>query len=248
MEPVSAAVVEYIADNLLAAARVQARGGLVEYEHLGAHGYDAGYGYAALLAAGELQRALVKELLAHANEARGLAHALVYLAVRKFHVPRAEGYVLVHRLLEELVLRVLEDEADLEADVARGLLGGEDILPLAVHLPRGRREQAVEVLHEGALARARMPNHGHQLAGVEFHVYILYGRLLERRAHAVGVREVFGFYNSVHWRIPFPYLSAAIMAPAHSSTVSAVRGQLPAAGVEAVYELRRGGDAEPLAL
>ena len=43
-----------------------------------------------------------------------------------------------------------------------------------------------------------------ELAGVELDVYIVYRRLLERRAHAVGVREVFYFYDSVHWRIPFP--------------------------------------------
>ena len=169
--------------------------------------------------------ALIIALLAYADEARRLAHALVDLGLGELHVLRAEGDVLIHRLLEELVLRVLEDEADLEAHVARGLLAREDVLPLAVHRAARGREQAVQVLHEGALARAGVAYDGDELAGAELHINAVHGRLLERSAHAVGVREVFYFYNSVHWRNPFPYPSAAIMASAHSSTVSASSGR-----------------------
>ena len=84
VEPVSRAVVEDVLDYALAAAGVEAGRGLVEYEHPRAHGDDAGDGYAALLAAGELERAALEELLAYADEARRLAHALVYLASESF--------------------------------------------------------------------------------------------------------------------------------------------------------------------
>jgi hypothetical protein len=45
-----------IAQNILAAGGVQARGRLVEHQHVRLHGDDACDGHAALLAAGELER------------------------------------------------------------------------------------------------------------------------------------------------------------------------------------------------
>ena len=114
----------------------------------------------------------------------------------------------------------------------------------------GRREQAVEVLHEGALARARVPNDGHELAGVESpRLYVAYGRLLEGRAHAVGVREVLGFYDRVHWRIPFPSLKRGHYGAGALVHRERRQGQLAAAGAAGSYMSSVvAGTAEPLAL
>lgn len=74
----------------------------------------------ALLPAGELERRALEERLVHTGKARGLAHALIDLLRGEPGIFRAEGNVLIHRLLKELVLGILKDEADLKAHVARG--------------------------------------------------------------------------------------------------------------------------------
>ena len=80
---------------------------------------------------------------------------------------------------------------------------------------------------------------GDEFPGVEVYVYILYRRLFKRRTHAVGVREVFYSYYSVHWRgIPFPLFERGgygVCALVHRE---GVKRQDPAILVEFVYEAR----------
>ena len=76
--------------------------------------------------------------------------------LRKFHalVDGAEGDVLVHRLLKQLVLRVLEHQPHLEADVPDLLRLRPDVLPMEQDLPRRRPQQAVQMLNQGGFAGA----------------------------------------------------------------------------------------------
>ena len=147
-----AAVIGYVFEYSLAAGGVEPGSGLVEDEDLGPHCDDSRYGYAPLLPAGELQRGLLEEVLGEPDEARRLADPLVHLALGELHVLGAEGDIPVYRLLKELVLRVLEHEAHLEAHVPRGLLRCEDIHVLAENAAGGGLQQSVQVLDEGALA------------------------------------------------------------------------------------------------
>ena len=220
-----AAVVGDVAEYALAAAGVEPGHGLVEDEHTGPHGDDARDGDAPLLPARELERGLFKELLRDADKARRLAHALVHLGVGELHVLRPEGDVPVDRLLKELILRVLEHQPDLESHVPRGLLRGEDVLALAVDRALVGAEQAVEVLYEGALARARVADDGHELARIYLDADVAYGSLFKGRALAVYVRQVLGFYDRVHSLSLFFSQIADMTASAHSLTVSALSGR-----------------------
>ena len=157
--PVGAEVLLY----LPAAGRVEPRGRLIEHEHLRTHRDDARDGYAPLLPARELQRGALEQLLIDAGEARGLTHAAVDLLLGELHVRRAEGDVLIHRLLKELVLRILEHEPDLEPYRLAGELILIDILTAAEHRARSGLEQRVEVLYKRWTSGAGVTDHADQL-------------------------------------------------------------------------------------
>ena len=71
-------------------------------------------------------------------------------------------------------------------------------------MPSSGREQAVEVLDEGALARARVADDGHELARVDLYarrrVWQPFSKGVPR---AVYVRQVLGPDDRVHSFIPF---------------------------------------------
>ena len=83
---------------------------------------------------------------------------VVDLAVAELHVARAEGDVLIHGLLKQLVLRILEHEADLPFDVAAAYLVGVYVLPADKHSARCRLKQGVEVLGKGRFAASGVPD------------------------------------------------------------------------------------------
>ena len=129
------------------------------------------------------------------DEPHGLFDARGRLLVGETEVLRAEGDVLRDGLLEELLLGVLEDHADLEAHGARGralFLGLRvDVNAVDEHAARRRLQEAGELLQERRLARARMARNGRPGALLNGDRDILERLLLERRAGHIGVGDVF---------------------------------------------------------
>ena len=102
-----AVIVPDVGHQVFPARRVQSGGGLVQHQHLGLHGDDTGQGHPALLSAGELKGRLFQLVIPDAHKLGALPHAAVQLRPGFSHVGRAEGDILIHGLLKELVLRVL---------------------------------------------------------------------------------------------------------------------------------------------
>ena len=109
-------------EHLAAAARIKAHHGLVEHEHLGVHGDDAGKRHAALLTARQVEGRLLRHsVVIQAHKRDGPAHGLVHLGLVHAQVARAKAHVLAHGLGKELVLGVLGDEAHQAAHLTTGL-------------------------------------------------------------------------------------------------------------------------------
>ena len=89
-----------------------------------------------------------------AHKLGGLPYPAIDLPRVQPHIPGAEGDVLVYRLLKQLVLRVLEHQPHLEADVPDLLRLRPDVLPMEQDLPRRRPQQAVQMLNQGGFAGA----------------------------------------------------------------------------------------------
>ena len=87
---------------------VKTGGGLVQNQHFRLHGNNARNGYPALLAAGQVKGRDLQLGLRQAHKARSLPDTAVDLLSRQAHVLGAEGDVLIHRLLKQLIFRVLE--------------------------------------------------------------------------------------------------------------------------------------------
>ena len=127
---------------------------------------------------------------------RRLADALVDLAVAELHVARAEGDVLIHGLLKQLVLRILEHEADLPFDVAAAYLVGVYVLPADKHSARCRLKQGVEVLGKGRFAASGVPDDADKLPMRYAYVYIFYRNSAKRGALAVYMAQALHGYIS----------------------------------------------------
>ena len=129
--------------------RVQPGGGLVQHQHPGLHGDHPGDGHPALLPAGQVEGGFLQHPRLQPHKPGGLAHPAVHLVLIQPHVLGAEGDVLVHRLLKELVLRVLEHQPHLEAGLFGDLGVGPDIGVKAsggIH----SKEEALALIEAGA--------------------------------------------------------------------------------------------------
>ena len=187
-----------VAQNLSGSGGVQSGGGLVQNEHLGLHGDDPRNGHPALLAAGQVEGRLLQGVVGQAHKAGGLAHPAVHLGLVQPHVGGAEGNVPVHRLLKELVLRVLEHQAHLEAHLTGALLGAPNVLPFKEYLSRGGTEQPVEVLHQGGFARAGAANDRQIFPWGHGQVHVLQGHVLKGGALTIDMGELSEFNDRRH--------------------------------------------------
>ena len=174
-------------EELLARHGVEPGHRLVQHEDARLHGQHARERHAALLAARQLEGALVAQLgdvEAHAFQSG--FHAAINLVGGKPQVAGAERHVLAHGGGEQLVLGILEHEPHLAAAGLRRALVGQ-ILPVQQHAPARGMHEAVHVLDEGALAASRMPGDAEELAVVQRE------RDVAQRPDGVGVGAPGGF-------------------------------------------------------
>ena len=184
-------VVVNIAQDGLHAHRVQTGGGLVQHQDGGLHGDDPGDGHPALLPAGELKGGLLQRFVGQTHEGGGGAHPAVNLRLVQSHVSGTEGDILIDGFLKQLVFRVLEHQAHLEPGGPGALFGLPDIPALEQHPARGGLQQAVEVLDQGRFARAGPADDAQVFAAIGGKIHVHQSALLEGRADAVDVRELF---------------------------------------------------------
>ncbi len=140
---------------------VEVGGGLVEDEDLRFHGEDGRDGHPAALSEGEVVWRAVLELR-HADPLQGPLHALLQLRPLQPGRRGPERHVLPDGRHEELVVRVLEDDADPAPDLGHvPLVHGQ---PGDPHRAGAAGQDAVEVQHEGRLAGAVRPEQRDPLA------------------------------------------------------------------------------------
>ena len=227
-------IVVDVAQNRRHANWVQAGGGLVQYEHGGLHGNNAGDGDPALLSAGQLEGGFFQHVLPQPNKLGGLAHPAVDLPLVQPHVFGAEGDILIDGLLKELVLRVLKHQSHLEAGLAGALLALPDIPALEEDAAGGGLEQPVEVLDEGGFARAGVADDAQVLPAVGGKVHVHQGPVFKGGtggidvAQALRLNDRFQWLHSfIIWCMPAGHArvcSRSKSAWAHSSSLSASRG------------------------
>ena len=166
--------------QLAARGRVEVRGRLVEHEDLRVHGEHRRDGDPSPLAEGQVVRRPVGEL-GHAHLCQGLEHPGVELVAAQPEVARPERHVVADRRHEQLVVGVLEDDADAAPDLGEVVLGDGQAGHRDGAGPGG--QDAVEVQHERGLAGAVRAQHGDPFAAVHVEVHA------EERLVPVGVGE-----------------------------------------------------------
>ena len=105
-------------DEVAASGRVEVRGRLVQHEQLGAHGQDRGDGDATALPEAEVVRG-TGAVVGHADLVECAVDGGVQVRAGHAEVGRSEGHVVAHGRHEQLVVGVLEDDADPAADLPK---------------------------------------------------------------------------------------------------------------------------------
>ena len=159
---------------------IQPRRRLVQHQHLRFHGDDARDSHTALLSTGELKGRLVQQRLVQSHKGRRVPHPPVDLLRVQSHVLRSEGDVLIHRLLEQLVFRVLEHQPHLEAYVPYFLRIRPDILPLQENTPGRGLQKPVQMLYQRGFTGPGVSDHAQKLPCAHSHAQPLHGAALER--------------------------------------------------------------------
>ena len=107
------------------------------------HCQNSGNRYSSFLSARELKWALLEQLRREPHKVeRGMHRALERLALHS-HILRTERDVAEHRLLKELILRVLEHKPHPAAHLFDPFRVLPDVDPAEQHLPLGRFQKAV---------------------------------------------------------------------------------------------------------
>ena len=142
---------------------IEPRGRFVEHQHLRLHREDARDGDPFLLAAREVVRHALAQVL-DPEEGERLPDTVGDRLLVEAEVGRAERDVLLHGGGEDLVVGVLEDDPDELAHLV--LVHLRDRLAPDQHLAGGGFEDAVEMLEEGAFPGTVRPDDGD--AGLSF--------------------------------------------------------------------------------
>ena len=190
--------------NGVAACGVKSCGGLIENQNVRLHGDYAGNGDSALLTAGEIEGRFFQQLVADAHEARRAANPGVKRLTGNSLVFGAKGDVLPAAFFKELVFRVLEDQTYPATDGMCKFFVLPDIFSLKENLSGAWLQKTVQMLDQGGLSGAGVSDDPGQLSGVEGQVDTLHCGMLKRCAGAVGVGQVFDFYDRfgrVQWSI-----------------------------------------------
>jgi len=146
------------------AAWVEAGGGLVEREQLGAHRERAGEGGALALAVAELVRRQIGEG-DEVERDEGFVDAGAHLGFGQAEVHRPKGYILPHRAGEELVVGFLGDERHAASQFGEFGAGVVDEITGKQDVAGGRAQGAVAMPEQGGLARAVGAQQGEARAG-----------------------------------------------------------------------------------
>lgn len=145
------------------AARVEVAGGLVKGEYAGVAGQEASQAHAAFLPLAQVVRVAILEA-AHSHLAERSGDSLRKPGLSEAHLLGAESDILPDGRTEELIIRVLEEQAYLGANgsevalhhrFAKDLNGG--------WVPGTLRQEAVEVEQERGLTRPVRPDEAHAL-------------------------------------------------------------------------------------
>ena len=99
----------------------------------------------------------------HADLLQGCIHPCAYFLRRHAEVLRREGHIVLDDVCDDLVIGVLKDHAH------RGAHGQKVIFvrrvhAVNIHLAAGRQQDGIEELGRCALARAVVPEDGHERA------------------------------------------------------------------------------------
>jgi hypothetical protein len=180
--------------QLAASGRVQVGGRLVQDEDLRFHRQYGRHRDPAALAETEVLRRAAGDV-EHADGLQGPLHPLVEFGAAQAQVGGAERDVLADGRHEELVVGVLEDDADPAPDLPQALLVlGVDELAAHVHRAETAVQDPVEVQDEGRLARPVGAEQRHALALADGDVHAVQGL----GAVGVGVREAAHFKGRGH--------------------------------------------------
>ena len=212
---------------VLAAARVEPRRRLVQDEHLRARMAITPAMATRRFCPPESSKGdLSQHVLASGRPSSAASRTrAVDLVVVQAHVFRAEGDVLIHRLLKELILRVLEHQPHLEAHVA-DLRVGSAQMSRALETgscPAVGLQQAVEVLDQRGLAGARVADDAEKLPRRAIdRLTPSSGAARKGRPVAVGMASGPRSSIGIQWLTSLPLRQTRDQtAAAHSSTVMA---------------------------
>ena len=187
----------HLIQNVISSLRIKPRSRLIEHEHIRLHRKDPGDRHTALLPARKLKRRLFKILFLQSDKPQCLIRTPLDLLLWKTEILRAKADVCKYIDLKQLVLRILEYQPDLAAQLLDALLGLRHTLtPLESERLRDDADGQHALLtrdlrHDGGRAGAGAAAHA---GGDEHHVRVLerladlVAALLGRLASDIGVR------------------------------------------------------------
>ena len=183
-------------------------GGFIKNQDFRSHGNNGGDGDEFPHGKGQIH-GIFAPIDVHAGNLQGILYPTVLFLHAQFHVLGAEANLLLHRCVEDLVVRVLEHVAHDAGDLRRGII-------LCVHVPHqdvalGRAEQTVDHLDRGGLARAVLADNGHVFAALDVDAHVIHCQ------EASGIGEADISQAQILHCVSLPFSAAEIISTARFS-------------------------------
>ena len=150
-------------------------------------------------------------VMRHVDTGESLAHSRADLIRRHAEVLGSKGDVIFHDSCDELVVGILEDHADLLADLPELTCIGRRsrVKPVDAAGARRRQQECIEVLRERRFARAIRAEHRDECPLLDRKAHIVECTVLLLRAGLIAVREMFQL-NPCH-TFTFPFESMVLL-------------------------------------
>ena len=142
----------HLIQNVISSLWIKPRSRLIEHEHIRLHRKDPGDRHTALLSARKLERRLFKILLLQSDKPQCLIRTPLDLLLWKAEILRAKADVCKYIDLEQLVLRILEYQPDLAAQLLHIVAFAVNIRSIIIDSSARSLQKPVQMLDQGRLS------------------------------------------------------------------------------------------------
>ena len=150
--------------DLISSLGIQSGCRLVQDQYLRLHGQHAGYRHTTLLSTGQFKGGLIEKFIRQSYFFQSIVCTKLHFLFIQSQILRSETDIAEYIDLKQLMLRILEHQPYLAAELLHIIIFVVDIFSVKIDMSVGSTDQSVHMLHQRRLTGTGMPNDTDELS------------------------------------------------------------------------------------